>query len=197
MRLATILAPLMALLLAACGNTHRVERPIGEVFANLSNLPAEADAMSLATQFPGTRYWAAEEGNKVIWHFAQGDREYGRFVAELTEAGPGATEVNTRFEADGASELAFLRDIAEAAADASLVAALEQRPVDRAAVQARIRELATSNPMGAQVATIKTVSDQIDAMAPPDPCESDDFDTRERCLQMEHLRGHSKEVFSH
>ena len=69
----------------------------------LSSLPGDADAMSLATTVPGTSYWVEPTANKVVWHFMRQSGEYGRYVAELSEAGSDKTRVTTRFE-DGPAD---------------------------------------------------------------------------------------------
>jgi hypothetical protein len=163
------------LALAACGQSQSVDKPMAEVYMTLSSLPADADAMSLATAvLPGTSYWVEPVGaNKIVWHFKREAGEYGRYVAELSEDGPGKTTVATHFE-DGetGANMAFLRDIAKLAGDASIRAALTGQPVDRAAVQAQIRQQIASNPVAAQIATIETVSDEMHRMAPPDKCKT-------------------------
>jgi len=168
------LAPLLALALAACGQSQSVDKPIGEVHATLSSLPADADAMSIATSaFPGTSYWAEPSGdNKIVWHFKRDAGEYGRYVAELSADGPNKTTVRTWFENGDDSSLPFLRDIARSAGDASIKAALAGQPVDRSGIEAEIRRRIASNPVAAQVAVIETVSDRMDKMAPPDKCKT-------------------------
>jgi hypothetical protein len=167
-------APLLALALVACGQKHSVDKPIAEVYTALASMPADADAMALATIFPGTSYYVdPASASKVVWHFQRKGADYGRYVAELAADGPARTTVTTHFE-EGESEtnLSFLRDIARIAGDASVTAALEGKAVDRAAVQAEIRQHIASNPMAAQMATIQTVSDEMDRMAPPDTCKT-------------------------
>lgn len=164
----------LALALAACGQSQSVDKPIGEVYATLSSLPADADAMSIATAaFPGTSFWAEPAaGNKIVWHFKRDAGEYGRYVAELSEDGPNRTTVRTWFEDGDDSALPFLRDIARSAGDASIKAALTGQPVDQSAIQAQVRQVIASNPVAAQVAVIETVSDRMDKMAPPDKCKT-------------------------
>ena len=77
----------MALALAGCGNSQTIEKPVAQVLLTLSSLPGDADAMSLATTMPGTSYWVEPGANKVVWHFMNQSGEYGRYVAELSEAG--------------------------------------------------------------------------------------------------------------
>jgi hypothetical protein len=163
----------MALALAGCGKSQTVEKPMAQVAMTLSSMPGDADAMSLATAMPGTSYWVEPTSNKVVWHFMRPSGEYGRYVAELSEAGSDKTRVTTHFE-DGPADpnLRFLDDIATIAGDASVAAALDGRAVDRSGVQAKIRERIASDPMASQVEVIEHVADEIDRMAPPDTCKT-------------------------
>lgn len=167
------LAPLVALALAACGQSQSVDKPMAEVYSTLTSMPAEADAMPLATTFSGTAYYVEPAGdNKVVWHFTRGGGDYGRYVAELAPDGPGKTKVTTHFENGNIdSNLGFLRDIAKLASEASVRAALEGHAVDRSGVQSQISQMIASNPVASQVQVIETVSDRMDQMAPPDPCK--------------------------
>lgn len=163
----------MALALAGCGNSQTIEKPVAQVLLTLSSLPGDADAMSLATTMPGTSYWVEPGANKVVWHFMNQSGEYGRYVAELSEAGANKTTISTHFE-DGpaAPNLRFLDDIATIAGDASVAAALEGHAVDRSGVQAKIRERIASDPVASQVEVIEHVADEMDRMAPPDTCKT-------------------------
>src|SRR6478672_3529202 len=118
-------AALVALALAACGQSQSVEKPMAEVYATLTSLPADADAMALATTFSGTAYYVEPAGdNKVVWHFQHNGADYGRYVAELSASGPKTTKVTTHFENGSIdSNLGFLRDIAKIAGEASVRAA--------------------------------------------------------------------------
>ena len=161
------MAPLLALLLiAACSDGRRVERSLTDVHATLSSLPADADAMSLATTFPGTGYYLEPDGGRLVWHFTHQGKDYGRFVATLSEDGPGATTVSTHFEdasdADAATNLDFLRKVARSVGEASIAAALEGRAVDRPALQQRITEWVKADPMAAHSAAIATVGAEMD-----------------------------------
>lgn len=173
MKEATLVAPLLALLLVACGNSQTVDRPMADVHSLLSDLPSEADAMSLATSYPGTSLWVEPMADKIIWHFMrEGTGEYGRYVAELSQDGTSRTSVSTRFEDGPAdSNLLFLDEVAKIAADASIAAALQGQPVDRATIQSQITQKMISNPMAAHEAAIETVADEMDRQAPPDPCD--------------------------
>jgi hypothetical protein len=166
-------APFMALTLAGCGKSQTVDKPLAEVQMTLSSLPADADAMSLATSIPGTGFWVEPLAGKVVWHFTRQSGEYGRYVAELSEDGPSKTTVTTHFE-DGPADsgLKFLDEIAVIAGDASVAAALQGRAVDRSGVKAQISQHIASNPMAAQVQVIETVADEMDRMAPPDRCKT-------------------------
>lgn len=163
----------MALALAGCGKSQTVDKPLAQVLVTLSSLPGDADAMSLATTMPGTSFWVEPGANKVVWHFMHQSGEYGRYVAELSEAGADRTRVSTHFE-DGpaAPNMRFLDDIAKIAGDASVAAALEGHAVDRSGVQAKIRERIGSDPVASQVEVIEHVADEMDRMAPPDTCKT-------------------------
>lgn len=163
----SLVAPVLALLfLAACSNAQRVERPLDDVHATLASMPADANAMELATDFPGTDYYLEPDGGRLIWHFRHNGRDYGRFVATVREDGPGATKVSTHFEkaddAQIAGKLEFLRDIARMAAEASIAAALSGRAVDRAALQEQIRTQMVQDPTAAYTAVVETVSADMD-----------------------------------
>jgi hypothetical protein len=129
-----------------------------------------ADAMSLATKFPGTAYYLEPDGGRLIWHFQQNGKDYGRFVTTLKEDGPKATYVATSFEnatdAPAADNLGFLRDIAKIAGEASIAAALSGTSVDRSAVEQRILAQVSADPMAAHAAAIETVSAEMDRLAP-------------------------------
>ena len=163
----------MALALAGCGKSQTVEKPVAQVLVTLSSLPGDADAMSLATTMPGTSYWVEPGANKVVWHFMNQSGEYGRYVAELSDAGTDKTSVATHFE-DGpaAPNMRFLDDIATIAGDASVASALEGHAVDRSGVQAKIRQRIASDPVASQVEVIEHVADEMDRMAPPDRCKT-------------------------
>lgn len=155
--------------LAACGNSQRVERSLTDVHATLASLPADADAIAVATTFPGTDYFVEDQGDQLIWHFRHQAQDYGRFVAKLSQDGPNATTVSTHFEnasdAADAGNLAFLRQIAAKASEASISAALSGRSVDRSSLQQEIQAEVAKNPMAAQTAVIQTVGDEIDRIA--------------------------------
>lgn len=187
-----LVAALAALLLAACGETQRVEKPITEVHATLASMPPQADVMDMATMFPGTTYFLEAGGEQLVWHFTYNGQDYGRYVASLKADGANATTVSTRFESDGDDKLDFLRKMAKKAAETSVAAALSGRSVDRAAFGQQFRGMVVSNPMAAQTAVATTMADQMnriademETMAPEDPCESDNDATRERCQTYE------------
>ncbi|HKX92270.1 MAG TPA: hypothetical protein VJM15_07585 [Sphingomicrobium sp.] len=181
------LAPLVAVVVVACGEKHSVDRPMAEVLTMLSSLPSDADAMSLATSFPGTSYWVEPTPDKVVWHFTRASGEYGRYVAKLSADGPNRTTVTTYIEESGSdANLVFLRDIAKVAGDASVVAALEGRPVDRVAVQRQIQKMIGDNPVAAQMAAIQTVAEEMDRLAPPDPCETGNAEQRNSRVCQDH-----------
>jgi len=120
-------APLLpALALTACGNSQSANLPAQQVQAMLVSLPNEANALSLATSYPGTSYYVEPGDQKVTWHFARvGTGEYGRDVAEISEVGPDKSTVSTHFE-DGPADpsLSFLEKVAEIAMDARVTEAL-------------------------------------------------------------------------
>lgn len=192
-----LVAVFAALLLAACGGqTHRVEKPVGEVRATLMEMPPEADVMSMAASFPGTTYFLDSGGEQLVWHFTHNGKDYGRFVAVLAQDGPNATKVTTHFENSNDAELAgnldFLRKVAKQAAETSIAAALSGRAVDRDAFGKQFAAMMLANPMAAQSAMGATLADQfnrisddMDAMAPEDPCLSDNDATRRRCEEWE------------
>jgi len=167
-------APLSALALVGCSETQSVDKPLADVQTMLVSLPSDANAMPLATRFPGTSYYVEPATNKVVWHFVrEGTGEYARYVAELSEDGPGKTSVSTYLEDGPAdSNLSFLDDVAKLAGDASVAAALHGTPVDRSAVQQQIAQQMVNNPLAAQITTIETVADEMDRLAPPDKCKT-------------------------
>lgn len=168
------LTPLSALTLAGCSDSQSVDKPLAEVYMILTSLPGDANAMSLATRFPGTSYYVEPADHKVTWHFVRdGKGEYARYVAELTEDGPNTTKISTHLEDGPAdSNLSFLDDVAKIAADASITAALHGNSVDRSAVQQQITQQMISNPLASQITTIETVSDEMQKEAPPDRCKT-------------------------
>lgn len=174
MRISAWLAPLSALVLAACADKQSVDRPASEVYTILTSLPSDSDAVSLATRFPGTSYFIEPAPGKVVWHFVrEGSGEYGRYIAEISEDGPTKSTVATHFEDGPAdSNLSFLDTVAKIALDASVTAALQGKAVDRSAVQSQITQQMVSNPLAAHTAAIETVADEMDRMAPPDKCET-------------------------
>lgn len=189
-----LLAAAVAMLTAAgCGNAQRVEKSLTEVHSTLLSMPAGADVMGLATTFPSTAYYLEPDGGRLIWHFTHDGKDYGRFIATLSEDGANATEVSTHFEeasdAAIAGNLDFLRKMAKTAGEASVNAALTGQPVDRAALQQEFQDLIAQDPMAAHSAAVATVSSEMSKMAPPDPCDSDDRATRERCETFERNRG--------
>lgn len=165
-----LIAPAIAAALASCSSGTRVEKPLEEVHASLVSMSPQADAMNLATQFPGTAYYIQPDGSRLIWHFQHSGKDYGRFVATLKPDGDQATYVATSFEesndAPAAGNLSFLRDIARIAGEASVAAALSGQPVDREAIRQRIVAQVAADPMAAHAATIETVSSEIDRLAP-------------------------------
>ena len=200
-----LIAAFAVLLLAACGGgeTRRVEKPVGEVRATLASMPAEADVMDMAVAFPGTTYFLEAGGDQLTWHFTHNGQDYGRFVAELEEDGPGATTLTTRFEnasdAELAGDLEFLRKVARQAAETSVIAALSGRSVDREAFGRQFAALMATNPLAAQKALVTTLADQMnrvaadmDSMAPEDPCLSDTDSIREQCEAFEDARAEAE-----
>jgi hypothetical protein len=164
MRIARFAPVLVLLFLAACGNSQHVKRPLGDVHASLISMPAEANAMALATTFPGTAYYLEPDGGRLVWHFTHNGKDYGRFVATLTEDGPAATHVSTSFEtasdAPSAGNFDFLRKMARMAGEASIAAALAGRPVDRDTLQQKMTKLVASNPMAAHTAEIDRYAEE-------------------------------------
>jgi hypothetical protein len=164
------LVPLAALLLVvACGDTRRVEQPLTDVSSMLMSLPGEADALKLATPFPGTAYYLEPQGDRLIWHFTKEGKDYGRFIAALKEDGSSATKVSTWFEsaddAKGSANLGFLRKIARIAGEESVHAALDHRAIDRQELRQRLISEAGKDPLGAATATMQSVGDEMDRLA--------------------------------
>jgi hypothetical protein len=182
------LAPLSALILAGCGNSQSVDRPAAEVYMTLLSLPSDASAVSLATSYPGTSSYVEPAAGKVIWHFMRdGSGEYGRYVAEVEESGAAKSTVTTYFEDGPAdSNLPFLDKVAQIALDASVTAALQQKPVDRSAVQSQIARQMVSDPIAAQTAAIETVSDEMQRDAPPDTCKTGTAEERNSWVCKKH-----------
>lgn len=183
-----------ALLLAACGKSAtRIEQPRIDVYAMLSTLPVEANAMPLAMTYPGSSYYLDPLPDRLVWRFTHEGIEYGRMTAEITAHGDKATEVTTYFEEvrdnPAVERVAFLRDTARIAAEASLKAALERRAVDQGIVRAAIDQVYATNPVAAQMRTIETISAKMDEMAPPRSEDSDDPEVRRRAEQMQEIRG--------
>jgi hypothetical protein len=174
MRFWVWLAPLSALAFAGCSESQSVEKPYAEAFAALTSMPGDADAMSLATRFPGTSFYIEPTDHKVIWHFVRdGTGEYARYVAELSEDGPNKTTVSTHLEDGPAdSNLSFLDTVAKIAGDASVTAALHGTAVDRSAIQQQIAQEMIKNPLASQITTIETVSDEMKKQAPADSCKT-------------------------
>ncbi len=168
-----------ALLLAACGKSEtRIEQPSIDVYAMLSSLPQDANALPLATSYPGSSFYLDPQPDKLVWHFTHQGIEYGRMIAEVTPDGAAATDVSYYFEDvhdnPAVERFHFLRDVARIAAEASVEAALQRRPVDLAAVQAGIDKVYANNPVANQMKMIDTISERMDEMAPPDVEESND-----------------------
>lgn len=183
-----------ALLLAACGqSTTRVEQPRIDVYAMLSSLPADANAMPLAMTYPGSSYYLDPLPDRLVWRFTHEGIEYGRMTAEVAADGDKATEVITYFEDvrdnPAVERFAFLRDTARIAAEASLKAALKRRAVDQSAVRAAIEQVYAKNPVAAQMKNIESIAQQMDEMAPTRGTESDDPEVRRRSEQMERVNG--------
>lgn len=183
-----------ALLLAACGqSTTRVEQPRIDVYAMLSSLPADANAMPLAMIYPGSSYYLDPLPDRLVWRFTHEGIEYGRMIAEVAADGDKATEVTTYFEDvrdnPAVERFAFLRDTARIAAEASLTAALERRAVDQSAVRAAIDQVYAKNLVAAQMKNIETISARMDEMAPPRSEDSDDPEVRRRAEKLQEIRG--------
>lgn len=161
------IAPLAALfLLAACGNTQRVEQSVTDVHTKLAAMPAEADAMQYLAEFPEADYFLEDQGNQLVWHFRHYGKDYGRFIATLEEAGPNATNLTTSFEnsneAELASKLGFLRTLAKKAAEASVDAALHNKRIDQEGFHQMVVSQATRNPMAMATTAIGSASAAID-----------------------------------
>jgi len=166
MRLARISPLLAAFLLAACGNTQRVEQPIGAVQSKLAAMPTDANAMQYVAEFPGADYFLENQGNRLIWHFRHNGKDFGRFVAELEPEGTTATDVTTSFEnsdeAELAGKLGFLRDLARKAGDASVNAALTGKAVNREEFHQMFVAQVAANPMGAATSKMSGASAAMD-----------------------------------
>jgi hypothetical protein len=166
MKLARIGLPLALLLLAACGKTTHVDQPVAVVHDKLAALPPQANALTYTTKFPGTDYFVEPQGDRLVWHFRHEGKDYGRFVAKLKEDGPNSTNVSTWFEksndAQLSNQLGFLRDLAKAAAEASVDAALTGKTVDQGQFKQFLVAQATANPMGAAQAAMGTASAAVD-----------------------------------
>lgn len=183
-----------AMLLAACGKSStRVEQPFVDVYGLLAGLPAEANAMPLATDYPGSSVALEPRTDQLIWHFTHQGIEYGRMIAEIAKDGEQATKVTTHFEdvRDNpvVAKFDFLRKTARIAAEASLAAALGRHSVDQVAVRAEINQVYAANPVAMQMKTFEGISEQMSKMAPPDPSESDDPVIRRQAERMEEIHG--------
>ena len=183
-----------AMLLAACGKSStRVEQPFVDVYGMLASLPAEANAMPLAIDYPGSSVALEPKTDQLIWHFTHRGIEYGRMIADIAKDGEQATKVTTHFEdvRDNpvVAKFDFLRKTARIAAEASLAAALGHRSVDQVAVRAQINQVYADNPVAMQMKTFEGIADQMDKMAPPDPSESDDPVIRRQAERMERMNG--------
>ena len=183
-----------ALMLAACGKSStRVEQPFVNVYGMLASLPADANAMPLATDYPGSSVELEPRTDQLIWHFTHQGVEYARMIAEIAAEGEKATSVTTHFEdvRDNpvVAKFDFLRKTARIAAEASLGAALGRHSVDQVAVRAQINQVYADNPVAMQMKTFEGIADQMDKMAPPDPSESDDPAIRRQAERMEEIHG--------
>lgn len=166
MRLVHVSPLLALLLLAGCGKSVQVEQPIGAVQAKLAAMPSEANAIQYVWEFPGSDTFLENQGNRLIWHFRHNGKDYGRFVAELAPVGTAATKVTTSFEnsneAELASKLGFLRDIAHKAGDASVDAALNGKTVNRDEFHQMMIAQVAANPMGAATSIMTGASAAVD-----------------------------------
>lgn len=183
-----------ALLLAACGKSEtRIEQPSIDVYAMLSSLPPDANALPLAMSYPGSSFYLDPQPDKLVWHFTHRGIEYGRMIAEVTPDGANAADVSYYFEEvrdnPAVEQFHFLRDVARIAAEASVKAALEKRPVDQAAVQAGIDKVYADNPVANQMKMIDTIATRMEEMAPPDVEESNDRVVRRQREQLQEIRG--------
>ena len=183
-----------AILLAACGKSStRVEQPFVNVYGMLASLPAEANAMPLAIDYPGSSVALEPKTDQLIWHFTHQGIEYGRMIADIAKDGEQATNVTTHFEdvRDNpvVAKFDFLRKTARIAAEASLAAALSRHSVDQVAVRAQINQVYVDNPVAMQMKMMEGIAAQMDKMAPPDSSESDDPAIRRQAERMEQIHG--------
>jgi hypothetical protein len=183
-----------ALLLVACGQgATRIDQPRIDVYAMLTSLPPEANALPLAMTYPGTNYYLDPLPDRLVWRFTHNGIEYARMTAEVTADGDTATRVSTYFEDvrdnPAVAKFDFLRRTARIAAEASLAAALAKRPVDQQMVRNEIAMVYVNDPVATQMKTIEGIAQQMDEMAPPRSEDSDNPEVRRRAQQMQDLRG--------
>ena len=140
---------LAAGLLAGCsgGLSRTVAGSQDEIRARVEG---NSEQLYLADQVVGATHWSEPQADGLIWHFALNNVDYAQYRIVLDQRSDG-TRVTARFAEVGQSAepaIPYLRDSARIVSEQVLLAGLEQRPLDLAAVKRGLIANSAHNPLG-------------------------------------------------
>ena len=159
--------------LAACspGFSRSVDTAPVDVKAALA---ANSSKLTYVDQLVGASHSTELTEQGVTWHFTVNGQDYARYVITIADR-PGGSKVSSSFEeVDGPSNPAipFLRDSAKAISDEVLLATLERRSVDMAALQRTLIVNTVRDPMavaGLQQAVVGELANTMREINSPNP----------------------------
>jgi len=158
MRKLSWLAPLPALALAACwgGISRSSDLTPYDVRTALAG---NVSTLTFADQLTGASHSAERTEAGVIWHFTVNGQDYARYIITIADEGAGSSVSGKFEEVDGPTNPAvpYLRDTAEAISEETLLASLEKRAIDVAALKRKLIVNTVSDPtkiMGMQRAVM-------------------------------------------
>jgi hypothetical protein len=162
-----------ALSLAACsaGVSRTVDSPPIDVRAALA---ANAGTLSLADQLTGVSHSSEVTDQGITWHFTVNGQDYARYVIAIADR-PVGSKVSAYFEeVDGPSNSAvpFLRQTARALSDEVLLATLEKRAIDAAALKRVLITTTVRDPtavVGMQQAIMGEAANAMQEINDPNP----------------------------
>ena len=137
----------LCMLLGACGELFGsvVEMPRNQAAMLIYNLPRQADVMGLVEYSPGISLRSMLTNEGVVWIASKNGEDACRFTAHVKADTEAASVIWTDIKTIGQSDQQFLCDTLHIAGEESVAAAIEGRPANETAVQAKLANAMVSN----------------------------------------------------
>ena len=140
-------AATLCVLLSGCGELFGtvVDMPRDQAAMLIYNMPNQANAMWLVEHNPGSKLRSMLTEQGVVWIATKYGKEACRFTAHVKEEADDSSVVWTDLERIGEGDDQFLCDSLKIAGEESVAAAIEARPIDENALQAKLASAVISD----------------------------------------------------